>query len=324
MFIDPSVRENRAVYRQAFESARPFRHVVIDNFLVPDRARALDEGFPIFDPLKAIDETGKLGGKAVNEDLVAMGGVYRQLAGYLDGKEFPEEISALTGIGKLRHDPTLYGGGTHENLHGQELDPHIDFNIDERAWYYRRLNVLIYLNQEWEESWGGAIELHSDPRQPDENRVVSFAPTFNRCLIFETNERSWHGFSRIHLPEHKRHLSRKSLSIYLYTEEPPDGKPVASHTTFYVHRPLPGSVQPDRPLTREDHARLKTLLQRRDDLIRFYQEREIEESYDWVSLKSRVKRYVAARHPALWRVWVTFARWKRGRSRAVGDDPPLY
>jgi Rps23 Pro-64 3,4-dihydroxylase Tpa1-like proline 4-hydroxylase len=83
------------------------------------------------------------------------------------------------------------------------------------------LNLLIYLNPQWQADWGGNLELHSNPRQPEENKIKSFVPIFNRCLIFETNEYSWHGFSQINLPENQRHLSRKSLSIYLYTKERP-------------------------------------------------------------------------------------------------------
>ena len=216
MFINPLVYEKSPVYRQDFETAQPFKHLVIDNFLVGEQAQILLENFPSFNPQKAISELGKVGGKAVNEDLIGLGGVYQQFGRYVQAQEFLELISQLTGIDNLIPDPSFYGGGTHENLHGQELDPHIDFNLDERHWYHRRLNLLIYLNPQWQADWGGDLELHSNPRQPEENRIKSFVPIFNRCLIFETNEYSWHGFSQINLPENQRHLSRKSLSIYLY------------------------------------------------------------------------------------------------------------
>ena len=61
-------------------------------------------------------------------------------------------------------------------------------------------------------------------------------------MLFETNEYSWHGFPRIALPEDKRHLSRKSISIYLYTKDRPEGEIAPSHGTFYVQRPLPANV----------------------------------------------------------------------------------
>jgi Rps23 Pro-64 3,4-dihydroxylase Tpa1-like proline 4-hydroxylase len=125
-------------------------------------------------------------------------------------------MSDLTGIPDLLPDVNMFGGGTHENRHGQQLDAHVDFNYDPKTKLHRRLNLLVYLNKEWDESWGGSIELHSNPRKPDENTIASFTPDFNRAVIFETNEYSWHGFPRINLPADKRHLSRKAFP-YIFT-----------------------------------------------------------------------------------------------------------
>jgi 2OG-Fe(II) oxygenase superfamily len=311
MFINPLVYEKSSVYRQDFETAQPFKHLVIDNFLVTEQAASLLEKFPSFNPQKAISELGKVGGKAVNENLISFGGIYQQFAQYVEQKEFLDLITSLTGIDNLIPDPSFYGGGTHENLHGQELDPHVDFNLDERHWYHRRLNLLIYLNPQWQSDWGGSLELHSNPRQPEENRIKSFLPIFNRCVIFETNEYSWHGFSQINLPENQQHLSRKSLSIYLYTKEHPAEEITASHTTFYIPRPLPESIQPNQMLKEEDYQQIKILLKRRDDLIRFYQDREIKESHDLVSLKSHIKRYLSTQYPHLWRMFKSLPTWKK-------------
>lgn len=311
MFINPLVYEKSSVYRQDFETAQPFKHLVIDNFLVGEQAQILLENFPSFKPQKAISELGKVGGKAVNEDLIGLGGVYQQFARHVQAQEFLELISELTGVDNLIPDPSFYGGGTHENLQGQELDPHIDFNLDERHWYHRRLNLLIYLNPQWQADWGGNLELHSNPRQPEENKIKSFVPIFNRCLIFETNEYSWHGFSQINLPENKRHLSRKSLSIYLYTKERPDQELSPSHTTFYIPRPLLENIQPHQVLSSEDYQQIKILLKRRDDLIRFYQDRELKESQDLVSLKSHIKRYLSLQYPRLWKIIKSLLRWRK-------------
>ena len=66
----------------------------------------------------------------------------------------------------------------------------------------------MYLNKEWKTEWGGAIEIHSNPRLPEENQIRAFDPLFNRAVMFETNEISWHGFPRIQLPEAERHLGQ--------------------------------------------------------------------------------------------------------------------
>jgi hypothetical protein len=179
-------------------------------------------------------------------------------------------MSRLTGIPDLIADPTLFGGGTHENLHGQSLDPHVDFNYTEDGQAHRRLNLLLYLNKGWDPNWGGSIELHSNPRDPDHNQITAINVLFNRALIFETNEISWHGFSEIDLPEQQQNRSRKSLSIYLYTKDRPANEIVGPHATFYVQRPLEPRFVPGYVLRDSDVAYLKQSFHKRDRMIEFY------------------------------------------------------
>jgi hypothetical protein len=274
--ISRQVVENVASYRADFLSARPFPHIVIDKFLESDVAELMLRDFPAFDPKRALNEMGEVGGKAVVENVAEISPYYSEFSEYIKGEAFLNTISAITGIDDLLPDETLFGGGTHESLHGQELDAHVDFNYDERRWLHRRLNVLVYLNKEWEESWGGSIELHSDPRHPERNEVQSILPLFNRCVIFETSEYSWHAFPRINLPEDKRHLSRKSFSIYLYTKERPIEEVTAPHTTFYIQRPLPNHIKPGYTLSNDDFEAVQGLIYKRDSLIEFYQRLLVE------------------------------------------------
>jgi hypothetical protein len=186
-----------------------------------------------------------------------------------------DAMSQMLGIPGLLFDPAMYGGGTHENLEGQELDPHIDFNYDPIRRLHRRINLLIYLNKEWDLSWGGGIELHSDPRDWSGDQVKTFNCTFNRCVIFETNEHSWHGFPRISLPPDKKHLSRKCISVYLYTKKRPTEEIAPPHGTFYVQRPLPTRFTSGYTLAQADAEELKRLLQSRDGWIKYYQDTEL-------------------------------------------------
>lgn len=274
--INESVQGDALEIQHEFQQSKPFKHVEIDNFLVPEVCEGLLEDFPSFDRRKAINELGVVGGKAVFENVSAISSRYAAFYRYINSKEFLQAVSDLTGIPDLIADETLYGGGTHENLDGQYLDTHVDFNIDERRMLHRRLNVLVYLNKEWDESWGGCIELHSNPRYPEHDEIKSFLPMFNKAVIFETNEYSWHGFQTIRLPEDKKSISRKSFSIYLYTKDRPAEEAVAPHTTFYLARPFPEHVKAGEVLAEPDYQYIRGLMANRDGLIQMYQNLLVE------------------------------------------------
>jgi len=274
--IHPDILTRAAEIQREFLQAKPFRHVAIDNFLLPDKCESLLRDFPAFDEKGATNELGLIGRKAVVEHASQISRFYKTFFQYVNSEAFLDAMSELTGVQDLIADKTLFGGGTHNNLDGQGLDVHIDFNIDERNMLHRRINLLIYLNKEWEEAWGGAIELHSDPRNAAADEVASFLPLFNRAVIFETNEYSWHGFRRIALPPDKQHLSRKSFSIYLYTKDRPAEEVVAPHTTFYVPQPLPANLQVGHTLTEQDMLALQIATQGRDGLLTMYQKLLIE------------------------------------------------
>jgi len=276
--ISESIAQQVDRYRDAFLHAAPFKHVMMENFFEPAFADRLLAEFPSFDPKLAMNEMGELGGKAVNTKIREISPAYKELYELIGSKGFLEMMSRLSGIPDLVMDPKLYGGGTHENRHGQELDAHVDFNYDEAQGLHRRLNIIVYMNRDWKTEWGGAIEIHSNPWDHEHNQIQAFDPLFNRCVMFETNEYSWHGFPKIDLPEDKRNLSRKSISIYLYTKDRPAEEVAPVHGTFYVQRPLPPHLKAGHLLTTEDMRELNNLLKRRDDWLRMYQKMELEKN----------------------------------------------
>ncbi|MEQ1883570.1 MAG: 2OG-Fe(II) oxygenase [Bryobacteraceae bacterium] len=275
-------------YRQAFVSAKPFKHWMIDDFFEPAFAEQLLEQFPSFDPKLALNELGEVRGKAVNTRIREISPAYQRLYAIIGSQPFLELVSRLSGIPELILDPKMYGGGTHENLHGQDLDVHVDFNYDEGQGLHRRLNLIVYLNKGWKTEWGGAIEIHSNPRDSEHNEIQAYDPLFNRAVMFETNEISWHGFPRIELPTEQRHLSRKSISIYLYTKTRPAGEIAPPHGTFYVQRPLPKQIQAGHTLTESDARTIQELIMRRDHWIGFYHKRELEVSAQIVSKNAMI------------------------------------
>jgi hypothetical protein len=266
--VNQAVKDNCVALCRQFASAGPFRHIAIDSFLDEDFARSLLESFPASDETLAINENGEVGGKVVHENIASLAPVWQELDKLVACKEFREMVSALTGIGELQFDPHYFGGGTQENLHGQSLDPHVDFSFHPKTRLHRRLNLILYLSPEWDREWGGSIQLYRDPYQKSDDEIVTITPAFNRCVIFETSECSWHGFKRIDLPENKRHLSRKSLVLYYYTDSRPVDEPGMEHSAMYVEEHLPEHFEEGMTLSAVDLQHISNLLARRDRYLK--------------------------------------------------------
>lgn len=264
--LSPAVISGAAELSQRFARRAPFRHLIIDDFFAADFVQRLLQEFPAFERGNARNEQGELGGKSVVERIRELGPAFAQLDALVQSREFLCWLSQATGIPDLLYDPWYFGGGTHDNRHGQELDPHVDFNRHPENGWHRRLNLIVYLNPEWDSAWGGSLELHSDPRSGD-NWISTIVPLFNRGVIFETTDWSWHGFSKIALPEDRRALSRKSIALYFYTRERPMEELALTHSTIYVDRPLPERFRPGHVLSDDDVQELQVLLARRDQHI---------------------------------------------------------
>ena len=265
--LDPSVAKRSAELHAAFNRREPFRHVVIEKFFAPDFLARLRAEFPDFTRGDARNEAGELAGKSVVERIRGLGPAYKELDDRIQSPEFLGLISQITGIPDLLYDPHYFGGGTHENRRGQVLDPHDDFNRHPETNWHRRLNLIVYLNPEWDDAWGGSLELHSDPRRED-NRTVTLTPLLNRGVIFETTEWSWHGFARIEPPADRPELTRRSIALYFYTRERPAEELADPHSTIYVDRPVPADwTQPGRTLSERDARELRIALTRREQHI---------------------------------------------------------
>ena len=261
--INPRVLEQSVDIAKRFAPREPFRHVVIENFFSAEYANRLLADFPQFERGNARNEAGELGNKSTVERVRELSPSYRDLDELIKSSEFLRLIGKLTGIENLLYDPFYFGGGTHENREGQDLDPHVDFNRHPIENWHRRLNLIVYLNPEWQDGWGGSLEIHTDPRS-DENRVELITPLFNRCVIFETTETSWHGFSRITLPDSCKNLSRRSIALYFYTTSRPADETADTHSTIYVDRALPLHYVTGKTLRDADIEELRILLKRRD------------------------------------------------------------
>jgi hypothetical protein len=266
--------EKEALARQ-FRDADPFPHVVIPDFFLREVAERLLDDFPNFKERFARSEMGDVGRKAVRQDVRDISDAYREVDDFLQSPGFLSLISEITGIPDLRYDSQYHGGGTHENVDGASLYTHVDFNYHPKGWH-RRLNLIVYLSPEWEEEWGGSLELHSNPWDPSTDYLKSVPTNFNQAVLFETSEHSWHGFRQIKLPEDRRHLSRKSLAIYLYTKERPGEQTAASHSTIYLPFGMPDDLEPGSVLTHDQYQLLNARFNEYRSMLKFQYDRQLQ------------------------------------------------
>jgi len=217
--------------------------MVIDNFLEPGLAEEIGRSYPTFEQASRegfvfnfVNEQRKI----QITDSKKFPQAVRQLNDAISAPGFLADLEYITGIPRILADEQLIGGGMHLTGSGGRLDVHVDFNLIEDRKLFRRLNILLYLNPIWNESWGGHIELWDRTVRHCAYRCV---PALNRCLIFETSDISYHGVARVTAPEG---VVRQSFAAYYYTREAPPRWTGTSHSTIFRARPdelLRGLVQ---------------------------------------------------------------------------------
>ena len=217
-----------------YKAAQPFPHVCIENFLDKEAARVIAESYPTFETANQLGRAFK----AVNEakkvqvtDYEKFPERVRQLADELAKPEFIARLEAITGIDGLLWDDGFAGGGMHMTASAGHLDVHVDFNYNEDIDLYRRLNLLVYLNEGWSPDWGGAVELWD---QEVSQCHVSVLPELGRAVLFTTSDISYHGVTAVTCPAA---VARKSFAVYYYTKEPPASYDGVNHSTIFKARP---------------------------------------------------------------------------------------
>jgi len=310
--LHASVRERTEELRKQFAAAEPFRHVVMDEFLDPDLCRQLITEFPPFESQYARNERGEPGRKAVVPGVADLGPAYARFDRLMRDAGFLELLGRITGIDSLLYDPSYVGGGTHENLDGQELDWHVDFNFHPHCGTHRRLNLIVFLNHRWEEDWGGCLELLSEPTAAGERGARTVVPLANRAVLFETTEASWHGFRKVRIPPGVA-ASRRSIAVYFYTESRPPAETSPPHGTVYYQRPVPEHIREGHTLSAEDEREIAMLVARRDAQLKFLYERELKFSRLIEGMRN-------SRSFRIGRAITWPGRWLRGIGKRAGTD----
>ena len=209
--FDPSLAETGGDYTARYNAAHPFPHIVLDDFLPADLADLCLQEFPQRRAVHAQYGRSQENRKFEFKPEV-LSPTLRTLFYSFNSAPFIGFIQNVTGISGLIPDPLYAGAGMHEVANGGHLNIHADFNHHLKLNLERRVNVLIYLNPDWQESYGGCLEIWDRGMTQCGLRVV---PTFNRCVIFNTSSTSFHGN-----PEpvnHPQGMSRRAIALYYYT-----------------------------------------------------------------------------------------------------------
>jgi len=230
-----------------YNQAQPFPHIVIDNFLPPSILNGVIDDFrnhndwgwdnsqysqqhqvkKFFSPW---NENGN-NILPINTKLIL---------NYLNSPETISMLEKLTGIDGLIADPTLLGGGMHKIDSGGKLSIHADSRKHAVTGNYRRINLLVYLNKNWNSEWGGSLQLWNNDMT---TMVQDIQPFFNRVVIFNTGGDTYHGHPHVlNTPEG---VSRISLALYYYTKENPDTD--ENNVTSAVWKDVPSETKQITP-----------------------------------------------------------------------------
>lgn len=215
---------------EAYRSNKPFPYIVLDNFLTEEVALQAEKAFPGPDEKIWTNYIHYNSRKRGLPKIDLIPPSLKEIILTLNGNGFLDFLQQLTGIKHLLADETIDGGGLHQTQRGGYLKIHSDFTSHPQFHFWRRrVNVIIYLNRDWKEPYGGHLELWSQDMHQCEARIL---PVFNRCVIFNTSERSYHGHPEpLQCPVG---MTRKSVALYYFTKE---AKKPVHHPTDYQARP---------------------------------------------------------------------------------------
>jgi Rps23 Pro-64 3,4-dihydroxylase Tpa1-like proline 4-hydroxylase len=213
-----------------YRDAQPFPHIVLDGLFDDQALDAVLREFPSPESMKwnrfdnpLEKKLGYFHATSTPPETI------RAFLDRMNSFEMLLWLEALTGIDGLIPDPYFGGGGLHQIEPGGFLKVHADFNVHPKLKLDRRLNMLIYLNKEWREEYGGHLELWDPDGRSCVKRIL---PLFNRTVVFSTTDRSYHGHP--HPLTSPAGTTRKSVSLYYYTAGRPEEERSAPHDTVFV------------------------------------------------------------------------------------------
>jgi Rps23 Pro-64 3,4-dihydroxylase Tpa1-like proline 4-hydroxylase len=198
-----------------YQEAKPFPHILLSQFVVPDVVGSLVDEFPDSDDPIWNKYNHVNCQKLATNNKKKFPKTATLFIDEMSSPKFVSWLSKMVGIPNLVPDPTLEGAGLHQTSGEGYLKMHADFTYHHHdSRLRRRINLILYLNEGWKEDWGGELEFWDVDMK---HCVAKYPPLVNQAVIFSTSETSWHGHPHpLNFPPGK---GRKSISLYYYSRE---------------------------------------------------------------------------------------------------------
>ena len=233
--INESYVNNVKDLKKEYYNGEPFPCIVLDNFLEGNILKDIEPS--LYNAFNNISwrEEGSFWAQVKKkwaQDPTTLPFAAGAALLFLNSNKTVDFLHKLTGLTDLVEDAEYNGGGVHCSSSGGSLGIHHDFNYHPRTNMHRRVNVLLYLNKEWEDTWEGELELWNKERTQCIKKVK---PVFNRAVIFNITDTAYHGFpSPLKCPEG---TNRFSLATYYYTPDRPEEEKSPPHTSVFFKTP---------------------------------------------------------------------------------------
>jgi Rps23 Pro-64 3,4-dihydroxylase Tpa1-like proline 4-hydroxylase len=229
--IAARLEHDAATLTQSWRAALPFRHFIVDDLLPPELARRIGDAFPA--PAQLLQRSTLREKKRIGIQVDRYDPVIGDALFAFQEPEVLAAVARITGLRDMTADPTLYASGVSVMDRGDFLNPHLDNSHDGDRRRYRVLNLLYYVSPGWSSDHGGNLELwDADVRTP-----TLVESRFNRLAVIETHQASWHSVNPVRVAG-----SRRCVSNYYFSPDPPTGTPYRHVTTF--------TGRPDEPVKR--------------------------------------------------------------------------
>ncbi|MBR0654306.1 2OG-Fe(II) oxygenase [Plastoroseomonas arctica] len=237
-FVNDDVVKSLLDKADQFSSASPFPHLVFDGLFSEDLLAEVHEEF---------DHLGKQGWREIeNQHQLTLrsnpnskfGPATQTYFDILSSAWFVNFMGELSGIRGLVFDPLMKGGGMHESRSGGKFGLHLDFSKHPVTKLDNRLVVITYLNKDWNEEYGGLLELWDVAQNKCAERIL---PTFGRTIVFAHTDVSLHGHPGGLNPPPG--ITRRSVAAYYYSNGRDDHGASASFDSYFAPQTAPSFLK---------------------------------------------------------------------------------